>query len=337
MSTARAIRGFSLVELMISMTIGLLLLVVLAAIFASSSRSQREITLSAEQIENGRYAIDVLSEDLHHAGFWGYYGQTITPPGAMPDPCATDAVSLSVAMALPVQGYNAPVGTLPTCLNSGNYVAGTDILVVRHASTWVASPLVANGMYIQSSPSGTPVVASGGGTFGLTVRNGTGTNVAAPIRAYEVHIYFISPCSVPAGSVCAASDDGGHPIPTLKRLELVVDPLDGVLKMMTVPIAEGVENLQLYYGLDTDGDGAPDQLAYADDPGSIPAWMQVVTTQAYVLARNTRASTGYSDNKTYALGTSVTVTPTGQARQYRRHVYASLVRLNNPSERLETP
>jgi type IV pilus assembly protein PilW len=333
---AAAEEGFSLVELMVSMTIGLLLLIVLASIFANSSRSQREITLAAEQIENGRYAMDALAEDVHHAGYWGYYAQAASAPAALPDPCATDVASLTAAMALPVQGYNAPIATLPSCLNSGNYLAGTDILVVRHAGTSIGA-LDPNGIYIQTSPSGTPIIANGSGTFSLVVRNGTGTNVAAPTRAYEVHIYFVSPCSVPAGSVCASTDDGGHPIPTLKRLDLAVDPLDGVLKMVTVPIAEGVENLQMYYGLDTDGDGAPDQLSYADDPGSVAAWMQVVTTQPYVLARNTQASTGYSDNKSYALGASVTVTPTGQARQYRRHVYSSVVRLKNPSERLETP
>src|ERR671925_1972308 len=86
--------GFSLVELMISLTIGLLLLTALATIFANSSRTQREVTLSAQQIENGRYAIDLVSEDLRHAGFWGYYGVNDTAPGVMPDPCALDAASL---------------------------------------------------------------------------------------------------------------------------------------------------------------------------------------------------------------------------------------------------
>jgi type IV pilus assembly protein PilW len=65
--------------------------------------------------------------------------------------------------------------------------------------------------------------------------------------------------------------------------------------------------------------------------------MQVVTAQVYVLARNTQATPGFTDNKTYVLGPSVTVTPSGADLGYRRHVYASLMRLKNPSERLETP
>src|SRR3954463_1209222 len=172
--------GFSLVELMVSLTIGLLLLTALATVFSNSSRMQREVTLSAQQIENGRSAIDSVSEDVRHAGFWGYYGGSLTAPGALPDPCALDAPSLAAAMALPVLGYNAPIATLPTCLPAANYVAGTDILVLRHASSLPAGALSANAMYIQTNTTNT-LVAAGSGTFNLTARNGTGSNVAAPI------------------------------------------------------------------------------------------------------------------------------------------------------------
>ena len=207
---------------------------------------------------------------------------------------------------------------------------------MRHAATVPAGALAANGMYIQSTPNSNPIVATGSGTFSLTVRNGTGAAVAAPMRAYEVHIYFVSPCSVPAGATCASTDDGGKPIPTLKRLELAVDPSDGVFKMMTVPLVEGIENFQVDYGVDTDGDGAPDGASVAD-PASIVNWMGAMTLQLHVLARNSESSTNYTDNKSYLLGTAGTITPTGAAMNFRRHVYSSLVRVKNPSERLETP
>jgi hypothetical protein len=100
---------------------------------------------------------------------------------------------------------------------------------------------------------------------------------------------------------------------------------------------EGIENFQVDYGRDTDGDGSPDGAAYTADPATIPNWMQVMTVQLYILARNTDVSTGYTDNKTYQLGTVGTITPTGAATQFRRHVYTSVVRVKNPSERLETP
>ena len=63
--------GFSLVELLIGLTVGLIVVAGLTTIYANSSRSQAELQKSAAQIENGRYAMEVISADLHLAGFYG--------------------------------------------------------------------------------------------------------------------------------------------------------------------------------------------------------------------------------------------------------------------------
>jgi len=365
----RTLGGFSLVELLVAMAIGLVLLTLLAVIFANASRSQKEITLAAAQIENGRYAMDILSDDVHHAGYWGYYPGATTLPGALPDPCSVNPAVLKTAMSIVVQGYNAPIATLPSCLASANYLAGTDILVVRRASTAITAPagsLQSGVVYVQASTSPTdplnPVVATNAGvnlpgtpgpftactgtpptvscTGTLTVRAGTGigTLVAAPIRAYLVHTYFISPCSVPTGAgtpaVCTPSDDGGAPIPTLNRLTV-----DSAGAVTITPLAEGIENLQVDYGVDTDADGSPDGAAYVAVPGTgtVADWQKVMALRLYVLSRNTQKSSDYTDNKTYALGTAGNITISGSAQAYRRHVYTAVVRVKNQSERLETP
>jgi len=66
-------RGFSLVEFMIAMTIGLFLIAGLVYLIAETSRSRAEIERSSRQIENGRYALDRIAEDLRHAGFYSEY------------------------------------------------------------------------------------------------------------------------------------------------------------------------------------------------------------------------------------------------------------------------
>ena len=53
----RAARGFSLLELMTSITIGLLIMAGLASVFVNSSTANKEMKNNAEQIENGRFAI----------------------------------------------------------------------------------------------------------------------------------------------------------------------------------------------------------------------------------------------------------------------------------------
>ena len=56
--TPRSNSGFSLIELMIAMTIGLLLLAGLTMIFVNSSNASREMQKTSQQIENGRFAIE---------------------------------------------------------------------------------------------------------------------------------------------------------------------------------------------------------------------------------------------------------------------------------------
>mgnify|MGYP000505809460 CR=1 FL=1 len=66
------------------------------------------------------------------------------------------------------------------------------------------------------------------------------------------------------------------------------------------PLVDGIENLQIDYGVDTNSDGNAD--SYAADPASVTNWSNVVSVQIHLLARNTETSLGYTDTKTYNLG-----------------------------------
>ena len=50
------------------MTIGLVLLSALVAIFVNSSKSSRELAKANTMIENGRLAVQLLENDIQHAG-----------------------------------------------------------------------------------------------------------------------------------------------------------------------------------------------------------------------------------------------------------------------------
>jgi type IV pilus assembly protein PilW len=176
--------------------------------------------------------------------------------------------------------------------------------------------------------------------FNLKKKGGITT---AALRKYLVHIYFLSPCSVPAnGSTCSAAntDDGGVSIPTLKRLEL------SAAGMTTSPLVEGIEKMQIDYGFDTTGDGAPDSYAkdaapFADwdpatvaDPKSIAHWGNVMTVRIHLLARNSERSAGHKDTKTYNLGLdSMDVAPAATNDNFKRRVFSQLVRVVNVSSR----
>ena len=60
--------GLTLLELMISLTIGLFLVAGISTLIARQSSTRAELDKSARQIENGRYAMTLLQDDIQHAG-----------------------------------------------------------------------------------------------------------------------------------------------------------------------------------------------------------------------------------------------------------------------------
>lgn len=342
--------GLSIVELMVALAIGLFILVGLVSIFVTSNRTYLDLNRAGQQIENGRFAVQLLSDDISLAGFFGRFASPLAAPGLLPDPCVTtDMAALRAAAALPLQGYDAPGASPLACIPAANHRPGTDILVVRRTDSQMAAgdsatipggALVATQVYLQANAdpnnSGNPLIAVATGTpqSVFTLKNRDGTDFA-PIRKYHVHIYYIAPCSVPAGGgtdCTGANDDGGSPIPTLKRLELTVDSTGATLDMYQVPLVEGIENLQIDYGIDSNGDGVPDG-AYVSAPAAVTDWVNVVAVRLNVLARNTEPSPGYTDDKTYDMGVAGSVAPGGA---FKRHVYNAVIRVVNPSARRES-
>ncbi len=319
-----------MIELMIAMTIGILLLLGMSFLMAEQSKDRSEIDRAARQIENGRQAISILTDEVQTAGFFGDYGMTITALTALPDPCVINSAStLNAAMAMPVQGYDVPGSSArPTCIDAANYVAGTDILVVRRAETKVTATPVAGEYYLQTTPiAKTLALGDDVSVFSLVKKDNV---TAAPLRRYRVQIYFISPCNIPSsGTTCSSTADNGRPIPTLKRLEIAT--VGGVATWTTTALVEGVENMQFDYSVDTSGTGVPDYPALTAP--SVANWPNVMAIDIYLLARNNEQSSGHADSKVYGLGLHGTVGPYGD--RYKRHVYAGTVRVMNPSQRRE--
>jgi len=140
--------GFSLVELMVAIALGLLILTAMVLVFTNANSTRAEIDRNNRQIENGRYAIELLRDDVQLAGFYGEmnWGNFIAPsavpsaplPGVMPDPCLA---------TLPELTANAPAdrGVLRLHVQGvDNYAAGTlgpsaaDELLVKDGRRWVS-------------------------------------------------------------------------------------------------------------------------------------------------------------------------------------------------------
>lgn len=335
--------GFSLIELMVAMVAGLILLGGLTSLIIQQSNTRRELEQSARQIENGRYAMQILQDELHHAGFYGHYLPRATASGP-PSPCLKTAADLKASFPnsflYPIQAWDSPA-VVPAALSScgivdGMHKPGTDILLVRRADTTTTTPTLAAAkeVYLQSTQvsyvfDAVPDAGTPTDLFSLKMKDGV---TPADMRKFNVHVYFISPCSTPTGiaGACLATDDGGSPIPTLKRMELAL--VGGTLDFQLIPLVEGIENMQVDYGIDSGAskDGAPDG-SYVSNPDAAQT-TDIVSARVHLLVRQLEPTAGYIDTKQYQLGsTAIPAINDG----YKRQVFTKLIRADNPSGRRE--
>ena len=169
--------GFTLVELMISMVLGMFIVLALVTLLINVNRNNSEMTKTNRVIENGRFAVQLLQMDVGHAGFWGGFvpqfddlTQTAAPADvpsdyaplgpalvtAVPDPCAnwtnlaTDPLALGAYKAnfvgIPLQVYEVPETvpspTVPVCAGLvAKPQPRSDVLFVRHLETCAAGEI----------------------------------------------------------------------------------------------------------------------------------------------------------------------------------------------------
>lgn len=349
--------GFTLVELMVAMALGLVLLGALITLVVSTLGNRNELDKSARQIENGRYALQAVADDIEMAGFFGTVGSTQAGwTRIVPDACPASVAPTDTTVTPPVNGmgYDSTAKHLPVALrllaaipNCPAAIAtqpGTGILQISRVSSQTSGTPSTGDAYVQISTckdqTADPMRAGNAGSSTMSFdRTQKDCTTAAPMRKAIQRIYFISPqCSN-----CSATNT-----PTLTVAEYSAKNNT----MVTTPLVEGIENMQFQFGMDLNGDGSPD--CYVNDPSvttaptACPAastpfswgdgaknYAHVVAVRLNLLARNTEPTAGWVDTRTYDLGTGSALAAKGD--NYKRHLYSTVVRVINPSSVLEQP
>jgi type IV pilus assembly protein PilW len=327
--------GFSLIELMIAMTIGLILLTVLATLFDQTNSGRNALERVTRLTENSRFAADVIGDDIRHAGFYGNFMPPTNTNYLDPPPCDWDSVDVSrlgwqpnllPAPSYPaqLQGYDDPGPAVPALGCLPDRVAGTDVLVIRRVSSAAIGGAAADlrNVYIQASQCiNDPVLLRVSNTAAQFDLRTAACDVAllAPVRRYFVRVYYVASCNE-----CSPSDG----IRTLRRLEF----LDGAARV--VPLAEGVENFQVEYAFDTNSDGTPETLLTTTTGGTTPTafWSNVVGVRLHMLLRSTEPG-GVTSPAVYDLG------PGHNAEacpaNFKCRLLSTTLRLNNVAGRRE--
>lgn len=382
MISRQGVLGYSIVELMVALTIGLIILTGVAAIFGGSRSTNQTNEGLARLQENARFAMDYMNREIRMAGYFGCLKDAtkvynnISSAGGFPND-----------FTKPIQGFEAngtgqgatytitasnpnPVGvaittwtpSIPTGATNGldnKIVPGADVIIIRRAAendTVRLVPPYNNSAQIFLDPNtafndgDTLIVTdcSKASVFIATNRNASGSNVA---HAAGNTCSAWGNISTPAGCPPDPQQyrDGSELTKTVTTAFYIGRGTSGspALFMTTtngtnfryLELAEGVENMQIQYGVDTTAPPAP--LAFANRymtadavdaltiANPLTGWPRVMSVRINLLMRTTNIS-GQSDQvtntATYVLG-GTTIDPPND--KLLRRVFTSTIQLRN--------
>lgn len=264
----------TLVELVVSMAIGVFLTWGAFQVYLQSKGNFRAAEVTTRLHENARFALETLEPDLRLAGFWGRHREAalLAPAAGIAVSCGGDdvtawALDLAAAVQASDDAYDLD------CAPFSAARAGSDVLVVRHASDLLRAPQ-AGQIQVQSSLAAAQLFDDGG------VPGGFGAD--SETRDLVVHAYYVDEASSFTGDV-----------PSLRRQTLV----DGGL-IEDQEMVSGVENLQVQFGLDSDGDGTVERYVDPGDPGAVPG--AIVAVRLWLLLRSEESpGAGFADPRQY--------------------------------------
>ncbi|MCJ8320653.1 MAG: PilW family protein [Colwellia sp.] len=324
-------QGFTLIEIIISLSIGLVLFGGIMSVFVGMRTTTQETNSLGAMQENGRFALNIISDDLMRLNFWGDFPIT---------PTFSDTVGIGLPV-MPIAGDCTGEG-----LNNSSFPQNVNsaFKVVWGVTTSVANPNPMNCIddaransdilqlkRVQASP--LPPQAGGAPSnppddrYWLNTNTGGGFifpgTVAVPfvgnsrLWEYQHHVYYVRD-----------ENQGDFTVPVLMQGTL---SNGGANLMDFQPLIEGIEAIHFMYGVDTDDtDGvlAIDAYLSAAQMSISNYWnagAEVLAVKVYILARDILPDNDFTNTNTYRLGNLVLV----PNDNFRRLLLVSTVALHN--------
>lgn len=307
--------GVSLIELMIALVIGLILTSGAIQIFISSKATFRMETALSRLQETGRFIVDVMAKEIRMAGYNGCSSRgVITPNVIANNPPPLDATPENAVTGFDGAGLNTWDPVLPASLEiTGLPISNTDIITVNRAYECGASvsgnylPTNANvqvnnpngcgfaqnqavlitdcigaDIYqISNSPGGAGNLQTTAHASGANTTNNVSKNYGpeSQVFRYLSNTFYI-----------ADSDNSGEPALWLSTwfpgyINSPPNPnYDAATGFLKSELADGVEDMQILYGVNTGGtDDYADTYVRADQ---VTDWLEVKSVRINLLLRS---------------------------------------------------
>ena len=293
-------RGFTLIELMVGLVLGLLTLLVITQVLLFAEGKRRTLTMGSDAQVNGALALFAIQRDIQMAG----YGAVASPDAlGCPVKGQYDAGGLPVSFTLaPVVidvGVNGAPDTVKVLqgqtpgvsvpmLLTENHLQGSAFFIVKSSFGVTAGDLMIAVPPLQSATSWCTLfnVTNDAGSIltaiGPTrVPMGTGIGgkwnqaAVAPDAGYTAGSYLLN-----MGSLISRT----YAINGLYNLTLgELSPTDGTVQ--TQELYPQIVSLKAMYGKDTDADSAVDTYD-TTTPATSADWQKVLSIRIAVVARS---------------------------------------------------
>ena len=331
--------GFSLIELLVAMTLGLFLIGGAITMFMSNSRTYNEQVSMSRLQENARFALDILMRDIRIAGYSGCSDDF----NSVTNNISVDAKQL-LSFINAIEGIEQGSTTWKPSASTENITsikAGTDGIAVRYFQN--LSPLTAAMTAIDGDLTidATAAALKSGDLFAVSdcgsadifalsadinagiikhaevVTNGTNNTTGNLSKLYLLDSSLMRVIS--RRYIIKFATNGQ---PSLFRIQYLKDAITDNFSVIEQELIPGVDNMQILYGIATGvGDRLPDTYAKASD---VTQWNNVVSVRLALLL-----STETDNFSTLATSHNLLGEEILNNDKRRRRMYTATVKIRN--------
>lgn len=292
--------GLSLVELLVAVAISLVLLGGIYQIFFSSTTTYSVNTNLSRLQENARFALSFLERDVRQSGYRGCLNDTSTFSNLLNNP-----TEFAFNFALPLEGFDADTSktskkwdqTLPDLVTEPR--KHSDILALRNqlegSLSYLRSDMISSTAAVPVLPGSEdkPFKSAGGDLVMLSDCQGATVFQVSSFDHGKGDVFHLKDAGSPGNS----TEDLGRRYRRNAEIGRVATVLyyvrDSAEKIPCLyrkvgsdnaeALVEGVESMQILYGVDDDNDQAADRYLAAS--ATLP-WQQVISVRIGLLLRS---------------------------------------------------
>jgi len=343
----QAFSGFSLVELMVGMSIGLLGMVVIMQVYSVTESAKQTTTSGGDAQQSGSLGLHSVERDLRMAGYGinasGFLGCTVKAYKE-----GSGEFQLTFAPVIITQG----AGNLPdtiTVTYSNNSLISAPASITQNMPSPAATYKVNNRYGFKE---GDLVIAAEAGkdctlaqVTGVPSTTGQSDNVIHNSGNYtdangnNVPAVYNKPSGLGISYTTSAKLYNLGPLPINNTYQITNNALvmSSSLTGTTEAIVENIVDLQALYGIDTNGDNAIDVYqtsADSDSSGTVSdtEWGRVLAIRIGLVARSTKREPSCDVTTTVPTwqgGTFNNITANAEWQCYRYRVYDTTTMLRN--------